>query len=73
MIYFDLILISQFWKDVYTDMFVVFRMCKANHIFEVLILEAAKGNRPRKRTEVIMYVTTMCFPDQNEKSEFFCW
>ena len=54
MIYFDLILITQFWKDVYAHMFVVFRMYKANHSLEALVLEAAKGNGPRKRTEVIM-------------------
>lgn len=54
MIYFDLVLITQFWKDVYALMFVVFRMYKANHSLEALVLEAAKENRPRKRTEVIM-------------------
>jgi len=35
-------------------MFVVFRMYKANHSLEALVLEAGKGNKSRKRTEVIM-------------------
>jgi len=54
MIHFDLILMTQFWKDVYGHMFVVFRMYKANHSLETLVLEEANGNRPRKRPEVIM-------------------